>query len=354
MGYLFSGQQLEPGFQAESIDVPHLAVRVDLFGHHFTKHLSAQVTYMRPARFVAYNNVNGDAGNQQVSTAYAGLTLVWDVPLNDRVSAYGEGGWGVTSRSGFDIDGDDGAAARALCGRTARRRLRLPRDAEHRRHARRDLFAGPEVVHPAVHSTVHDRAFATTCGRCPTPRSKTTGEAGFAFPENVVRLGYTTNLLATASTTSSRRRCRFSGAATWRRGAASRSTTSATCSTRRRGSPSISARARRTGRATGTAKSSARSRCIRSSGSFWPAREPADVYFSYSLAGPTFVSRTVIDGRDTGERFTFQDFMGVGAFFGKTRRMNAELGIKHYSNGNIFTTNASIKVPLTLTLGLTF
>ena len=80
----------------------------------------------------------------------------------------------------------------------------------------------------------------------------------------------------------------------------------------------------------------------------------ADVYFSYSLAGPTFISQTVLDGRDTGKRFTFQDFMGVGAFFGKTRRMNAEIGIKHYSNGNIFTRNASIKIPLTLTLGLTF
>ena len=34
--------------------------------------------------------------------------------------------------------------------------------------------------------------------------------------------------------------------------------------------------------------------------------------------------------------------------------MNAELGIKHYSNGNIFTRNASIKIPLTLTLGLAF
>jgi hypothetical protein len=41
-------------------------------------------------------------------------------------------------------------------------------------------------------------------------------------------------------------------------------------------------------------------------------------------------------------------------FFGKDRRLNAELGIKHYSNGNIFTQNASIKIPLTLTLGLTF
>ena len=46
--------------------------------------------------------------------------------------------------------------------------------------------------------------------------------------------------------------------------------------------------------------------------------------------------------------------MGVGAFIGKPRRFNAEIGIKHYSNGNIFTRNASIKIPLTVMLGVAF
>ena len=88
---------------------------------------------------------------------------------------------------------------------------------------------------------------------------------------------------------------------------------------------------------------------------FFLARiEPADVYFSYSLAGPTYISQTMIDGLDTGAQFTFQDFMGVGAFLGKARRMNAEIGIKHFSNGNLITTHAFVKVPLTFTLGLAF
>src|SRR4051812_13889572 len=33
IGYRFNQRQLEPGFQAESIDKRRLAVRVDLFGH---------------------------------------------------------------------------------------------------------------------------------------------------------------------------------------------------------------------------------------------------------------------------------------------------------------------------------
>ena len=40
IGYRFNQRQLEPGFQAESVDRPGLAVRVDLFGHHITKNLS--------------------------------------------------------------------------------------------------------------------------------------------------------------------------------------------------------------------------------------------------------------------------------------------------------------------------
>jgi hypothetical protein len=34
IGYLFTGTQLEPGFQAESIERPRPAVRL-VFGHHF-------------------------------------------------------------------------------------------------------------------------------------------------------------------------------------------------------------------------------------------------------------------------------------------------------------------------------
>src|SRR3954468_3754749 len=95
MRYIFSDDQLSPGYRSESVDIPHLAARVDLFGHHFTKHLAAQVTYMRPAWFVAYNNINGIEGGRQVRTAYGGFTLVWETPVSERVSAYGEGGLGI-------------------------------------------------------------------------------------------------------------------------------------------------------------------------------------------------------------------------------------------------------------------
>jgi hypothetical protein len=87
---------------------------------------------------------------------------------------------------------------------------------------------------------------------------------------------------------------------------------------------------------------------------FFVRSRAADLYFNYSIAGPTFISQSVIDNQDTGARFTFQDFMGIGTLLGRDRRFNAEVGIKHYSNGNLFTANKSVKVPLTFSIGYTF
>jgi hypothetical protein len=74
----------------------------------------------------------------------------------------------------------------------------------------------------------------------------------------------------------------------------------------------------------------------------------------YSVAGPTFISHTEIDGNATGKHFTFQDMMGVGLFAGKKRQLNAEINIGHYSNGNLFPENAGVKIPLTFNIGMAF
>jgi hypothetical protein len=83
-------------------------------------------------------------------------------------------------------------------------------------------------------------------------------------------------------------------------------------------------------------------------------RSPADVYLSYSAAGPTFISSSVIDGYATGTRFTFQDMLGLGAYLTPSRHLVAELNIAHYSNGNLFFQNPGLKIPITLSLGYVF
>jgi hypothetical protein len=78
------------------------------------------------------------------------------------------------------------------------------------------------------------------------------------------------------------------------------------------------------------------------------------LYLDYSVAGPTLITRTSIDGEQTGKHFTFQDFMGAGVFLGRKRRIAAEVRIEHYSNGNLFPQNPGVTIPLGFYLGTSF
>jgi hypothetical protein len=79
-----------------------------------------------------------------------------------------------------------------------------------------------------------------------------------------------------------------------------------------------------------------------------------DFYTNYSIIGPAFISKADIDGFKSGPKITYQDTMGFGVFFGDKRKYNVEMRIMHYSNGNIFTRNDGVAIPLQLTLGKTF
>jgi hypothetical protein len=83
-------------------------------------------------------------------------------------------------------------------------------------------------------------------------------------------------------------------------------------------------------------------------------RKDFDMYTNYSLIGPTLLTKDNLDNLNTGPKITYQDMMGLGIFFGKKRKYNAELRIMHYSNGNIFTQNAGVAVPIQFTFGKTF
>ena len=83
-------------------------------------------------------------------------------------------------------------------------------------------------------------------------------------------------------------------------------------------------------------------------------KEKFDMYTNYSVIGPTFLTVSNIDKLNTGPKTTFQDTMGLGFFFGKKRTYNAEFRIMHYSNGNIFTKNSGVAIPIQFTFGKTF
>ena len=77
------------------------------------------------------------------------------------------------------------------------------------------------------------------------------------------------------------------------------------------------------------------------------------MYLNYSIIGPTYLTKKNIDNLPTGPKLTYQDFMGIGAFFGKHRKYNFELRIMHYSNGNISPQNDGVAIPVMLTFGKT-
>jgi hypothetical protein len=283
---------------------------------------------------------------------FGGVTVRPQVPINARLSIYGETGLGVTSRRGFAINAvpvvRDAHFASVLfgCG------------LEYRLNTNWDLAAGA-TYSPArsennqPHTILLSGGFRYTMRPLPTERVEANRQTGLIFPVNLLQVEYTTGVGYGVNNFVSKKVPIFwGGNVRVPRGVAIHYNRNA-FHTRKVFAFDL-----------GT------------SASYWSSSDkgdrfvtlsvypllrftvlrtkPADLYFCYSFAGPTYVSRDVIDARDTGNNFTFQDFMGVGVFLGKERHVSAGIKINHYSNGNIFTANAGIKVPLTVGLGFTF
>lgn len=87
----------------------------------------------------------------------------------------------------------------------------------------------------------------------------------------------------------------------------------------------------------------------------WPINLPYfSPYLEYSVAGITLLSKEYFAGSHLGTNFLFQDFMGVGARFGRGKHLELSLKIVHYSNGDTFTINPGFDVPVVMMLGYAF
>jgi hypothetical protein len=352
--YRFRDARMESGFGVQDILVPHLAVQALLFGHEFSPYVSAQVSYTRPVQWVQYENVNGDRATHSVWMNIAGLTAKARLPVTRSLSVYGEGGLGLITRKGFEINGapavKDASYATVLFGGGLQYRI----------GDKWDLVAGsnwsPAHSQDQQPSTsFYSAGFRYSIRPLSAEQVERNSNTGLIFPKQVLQVGYTTNApgyglnnfvsrgavpifwAADAQVASGfslnyernvfHTRRTFSldwggGASIWKAGTEGQIF------------------------ATASLYPVFRFTAIRT--------PPFDLYFNYSLAGPTFISRTVIDGEETGRRFTFQDFMGLGAFIGHRKKTKAEIRISHYSNGNLFPQNAGVTVPLTVIVGRSF
>jgi hypothetical protein len=353
INYPFTNKNLEPGYQAESIKIPHLAVKLLLFGYKFNESLSAQITYMRPVNWVEYQNINGDNTSRSMYMNIGGLTLKSQLPVTNKFSVYGEAGLGIITRNGFEIDDKpvikDASYATVLSGAGL----------EYHINKKWDLLAGATYA-PSSASAKQPHILFLSGGfrynMSPLSAEKVAANAntGYIFPHHLLQVGYTTNAPGYGVNTFFGKKAHIF----WEGDSEVES--------------GWSVRYQRN--VFHTRKVFALD--IGTSFSYWKSKEnkedfytlslypllrftalrtkPMDVYLFYSVAGPTYISRVMIDGENTGKHFTFQDFMGLGSFFGKNRNLNAEININHYSNGNIFPNNGGVKVPLTFMLGYTF
>lgn len=349
IGYPFSARQLEDGFTVESVHAPKLAARLVL-GDRLSDRTSLRLTYLRPARWVAYRNVNGAGGSHSVWMNVIGASLRQRVPLSRGLSIYGEGGIAVVTRHGIEIDGvsvvDDVVYPTPLLGAGAEYRLNdawgvqlesgiLPgRSSRRQPHTSlvsmgvvyrvdppaRAVPADPAGDQPIFHEHliqggITSDAFGEGFNKIVAPlfwEGRVKVGAGFA-------VDYQRNVFHTASLFS----------LDWGASLAYRSS-----------------RERHDDFMTLSMYPLLRLTPIRTA--------VTDVYFNYSLAGPAFISKYRIDGIETGRHFTMRDAVGVGMYMGRGKHMNAEVRIAHYSNGNVFPRNSGIQVPMTLTFGYAF
>jgi hypothetical protein len=282
-----------------------------------------------------------------------GLSLKGSLPANKNFSVYGEAGLGMVTRSGFSLNNQpvvrDASFGTVLLGTGIKYHL----------NKKWDLQLGMAYTPPQSrlrqpHTLFIAGGFTFNLHPLPADRVERNAKSGYIFPHQLLQVGYSTNALGYGvnNLVSKDLHIFWGGDAEVRRGFTlhyQRNVFHARKVFALDWGASFSgwqSRIRRDDFYTLSIYPLLRFTAIRS--------KPLDLYLDYSVAGPTYISRVLIENIPTGRHFTFQDFMGMGFFAGKKRNLNFEFRIAHYSNGNIFPENVGVKIPLTFNLGFAF
>lgn len=360
INYNFSESQLEtlPDYDFQSVEVPHTAVRLVLYGYKFNKNFSAQVSYMRPVYWVNYNYINSNyTQNTTVWMNVAGLTAKAQFPITDKFSIFGELGLGIITRlGGINLRNGDVLVKKAnyssyLFGGGFKYNL----------NSKIDLLVSTvfspekkEVKQPAI--SFVSTGFSYNLSRLTPERiEKKTQEAESIVvpPKHLFQLGYSSLILGYSINNSfSSIPIFWGGEAEVNRGVSVDYRQNVFNTAKYFsidwgiGASYFESNLKKERFFTIAAYPVFRF-------NFWHSK-PLDAYLYYSIAGPSYISRTMLDDVAIGEKFTFQDTMGLGFYFGEKRNSNVEFRIGHYSNGNIFKDNPGVKIPLSINLGYAF
>lgn len=358
INYHFSAEQLEPAYTLNSIKIPHAAVRIMPVGYEFNKYLAIQLSYMRPVLWVHYTYSNGPDESEVTRAVWmnvSGLTVKPQLPLGNSYSVYGEGGMVIVTRNGFEDD-----YANPVVSNANYPALLLGGGLKYHINKTWMLMLGmvwtPENKagkQPAV--SFYSAGFCYKLHPLNQERIEKAAELGYVHPKQMIQVGLTSNILGYGVNN-----LLAEGTVPVFWGGEAEVAKGLSISYQRNFFHGASVLALDWG----------------TNISFWQSNEnkenfftlslypilratflrtkSADIYLLYSIAGPTYMSRNIVDSKLLGMHFTFQDYIGIGTFFGSRRKLNIETKIGHYSNGDIFPVNEGVKVPLSLNFGYAF
>ncbi|NQV02225.1 MAG: acyloxyacyl hydrolase [Bacteroidia bacterium] len=357
INYPFGQGSMEPGNTMKSVRVPHAAVRLVIFGHEFNKYLSTQITYMRPVSWVTYDYIDDKTPVQYNASVWmnvAGLSLKPQLPINDRFSIYGEAGICIVTRNGiydtytFQPILKDANYIAFLFGGGVKY--------HHRKKWGFMLSAAYTPANKASkqpNTIFYSAGFSYKLLPLSEKRLEKSAKTGYLHPKQMIQFGFSTNVFGYGvNNFLSKIYLFWGGYAEVRYGLS--------ISYQRNIYNGIKVFSLDWGVSFCYWQNNLDKEHFYTISIFPVLRFTVlrtkflDMYFFYSVAGPTYISKKIIDGHNTGENFTFQDNMGVGIFFKEKRDLNFEIKIGHYSNGNIFPNNTGVKIPLTFSLGLPF
>jgi hypothetical protein len=354
IAYAFADRHLPSGFTSAEVRRPGIAPRLTLLGYRFSDNVSARITYMRPVNWLGYHDINGDRADHSVWINVGAATLkVRSKPVKGKLSFYGEGGLGLVTRRGFEINGSTVMKDASYSAPTAGAGVELPLNSKWSFDTNFTYVPGKAGENQPA-TTFVGTGFVYNV----RPLSEERVERGsdYEFRKNLVQAavisrgigGYGVNNFVAEGAVP----IFWGGEVEVRRGASVNFQRNV-FHTRRIFSFDV-------GASVGAWESSERRQRFATVSvyplfRFTALRTPiADAYVNYSLAGPTLISKVNLDRENTGRSFTFRDYMGLGFYFGRAKKLNAEWNIGHFSNGNVFPRNAGIKIPLTVYLGYAF
>ena len=360
--YPFGQEQLEAGYILESaVTIPAAAFRLTLLGYEFNKYLSGQLTYTQPVLWLSYGEISRNGSiiettptSRRVTHNIGGIILKPTLPLGSKFSLFGEVGLNFVTRIGFKDTHDNPILKSAnyatyMLGGGFKYHIN-------------NSWAINLVANYTPESKIHNQPPTTFVGagltyhlqKISAEQIKKTDEKKYLRPKQWLQVGHTSNLLGYGVNNFISSKMRIFGGG-W---AEVENGVHITYQRNIFNGPKLFSLD------WGINASSWKTKINNENFftlsvfpvfrfNYWHAKK-FDAYFYYSVAGPSYISKTQLENHKMGGHFLFQDNMGTGVFLGKNRKLNTEIRIGHYSNGNMHIYNDGVKIPLSLNVGYAF